>query len=174
MNMKIKLIRNLETKRNKEQEDSFVLTMNFNLYFDINKTINKIDGWKKANVQKIVDVLNEKIDEKEIEIEYSSWNDNLEYLKNNAKIQMDFSKSENNELEEVFNNLNIIKIHEYLLKIKNDKNLKYEFLLKIIEELKDNKKAIEIANVFLNERISTLDLAIELLMPLLIERITNA
>lgn len=42
--MKLKLIRNLNSQRNKEQEDSFALTMNVALYFDINKVLQKIDA----------------------------------------------------------------------------------------------------------------------------------
>jgi len=42
--MSIKLNRNLETKRDKEQEEEFSQSMNLGLFFDANKIISKIDG----------------------------------------------------------------------------------------------------------------------------------
>jgi|GEM_PF-3258646 len=40
----VKLIRNLETEKNKEQEDSFENSLNLILFFDTNKIIQKIES----------------------------------------------------------------------------------------------------------------------------------
>ncbi len=164
--MKIKLIRNLNSQRDKEQEDSFSETMNLALYFDINKTINKVDGWKLANIKKLVKNIHES--NTDIDIEFTKWDDNVEYIFDNLEVDLiQFHQLD----EKILNSLkqhDYLTIHNYINEIKDDKNLKLEFLLSIAEELKGNVDASIIINEFINKGISTIDVAIDTILPLLL------
>ncbi len=164
--MKINLVRNLNTNRDKEQEDSFENTMNFALYFDINKTIYKIDGWKLSNVRRLLENINES--STTIDIEFSKWDDNVELLYNSKVVSLIqiFDPSEN--LINSLRNRAFPEMYEYLKEIKEDKNLKMEFLFTVANELKNNLDAVTIINEFVNNGISTLDVAIDAILPLLI------
>ncbi len=169
--MKINLIRNLDTQRDKEQEDSFETTMNPALYFDIHKKITKVDGWKKTNVKRLV----EKLDESstDIDVEFSKWNDNVEYISLNSEVNLIHFHNPSEKLTNSLRNCDLIYIHEYLSEIKEDKNLKLEFLFTVAEELKGNSQAIHIINEFVNNGLSTIDVAIDTILPLLIIRSNN-
>ncbi len=164
--MKINLVRNLNTNRDKEQEDSFENTMNFALYFDINKTIFKIDGWKLSNVRRLLENIKES--STTIDIEFSKWEDNVELLYNSKVVNLIqiFDPSEN--LINSLRNHAFPDIYEYLKEIKEDKNLKMEFLFTAANQLKNNLDAVTIINEFVNNGISTLDVAIDAILPLLI------
>lgn len=169
--MKINLIRNLETARNKEQEDSFENTMNFALYFTINKSISKIDGWKLSNVKNLVKQI-----EKEnitVDIEYSKWEENTDYILTNAKPNLIQKYKLDENIQNSIRNCALTAIHKYLVEIKEDKNLKLEFLLGVANEIKNNNEAILIINQFINNGISTIDLAIDCILPLLIKEKQN-
>ncbi len=164
--MKINLIRNLNTKRDKEQEDSFEVTMNLALYFDINKKIEKIDGWRMANVKKLVNSIDSVNDE--LDIEFSKWDDNVEYIFNNAKVNLIQYNEIDVKITNSLRNCDLITIHNYLKEIADDKNLKMEFLFAIADQLRNNIDAILIINEFVNNGISTLDVAIDSILPLLL------
>ncbi len=164
--MKINLIRNLNTKRNKEQEDSFEATMNLALYFDINKKIEKVDGWRMANIKRLVNSLPEV--ESEIDIEFSKWDDNVEYIFNNLKVNLIQYYEIDDKIINSLRNYDLITIHNYLKEIADDKNLKMEFLFAIADQLRNNIDAILIINEFVNNGISTLDVAIDSILPLLL------
>lgn len=164
--MKINLIRDLETKRNKEQEDSFETTMNLALYFDINKEIQKVDGWKFSNVKKLVNSFDET--EKEIDIFFSKWNDVVEYIFQNTEVNLIQFVKPNENITNSLRNCDILGIHNYLKEINEDKNLKLEFLFSIANHLKNNVQATLIINDFINKGISTIDVAIDCILPLLL------
>lgn len=58
-------------------------------------------------------------------------------------------------------------IYSYLEEIRDDKNLKVEFLYYVAEVVKTNVNVSNIINEFVNKGISTLDVAIDSIMPLL-------
>ncbi len=163
--MKLNLIRNLDTQRNKEQEDSFSETMNLALYFDINKSISKVDGWKLANIKKLVKSLNEL--DKEVDIEFSKWNKEVDYLFNNAKFNLIQFQNPSEKITNSLRNCDYYEIHNYLKEISDDKNLKLEFLFTVAEHIKNNSEATLIINEFINKGISTIDVAIDVILPLL-------
>ncbi len=168
--MKINLIRNIETQRDKEQEDSFEETMNLALYFNINKKITKIDGWKNINIKKLVANILENVSEgSEIDIEFSKWNDNIDYIFENLKHELNvinyLNLDENIQIS--LRKRDFLTIHNYLSEIKDDKNLKLEFLFSVAETLENNLEAMFIINEFINNGISTIDVAIDSILPLL-------
>ncbi len=163
--MKINLIRNLNTERNKEQEDSFKDTMNLALYFDINNQLTKIDGWKLSNIKRLVSKINES--EKDIDIEFSKWNENVQYIHSNLKVNLIQFNNIDENITISLRNRDIKSIHNYLEQIKEDKNLKLEFMFAIADILKTDQ-AVAIINEFINNGISTIDVAIDLLLPLLL------
>jgi len=159
----VKLIRNLETEKNKEQEDSFENSLNLILFFDTNKIIQKIESWNITNIKRICsneDVLNNVI------FEYSKWNSNVQYLINNIKIVNEFETYKmSKDDKEPFLNKNIKGIHQW---IKNNKEKEKQFalLLFIALETKNNKKIINVINNVLNNGISNLEFAIDFILPL--------
>lgn len=162
--MKIRLIRNLETARNKEQEDSFNETMNHALYFDINKTINKVDAWKLSSVKKLVDKFDPSI---ELDIEFASWTPSVEYIFENSNIELIEYFNIDEKITNSLRKRDFLEIQNYLLSIKEDKNKKLEFLFAMASELKNEKEVPHIINKFINGGISTIDLAIDVILPLL-------
>ncbi len=162
----IKLIRNLETKRNKEQEESFEENMNSSLYFSSNKLINKIDGWKISNIKNLIKVIN-KENNLNLEIEFSSWNKNLINLHKELKVEIINPK----ELDAIninsFIERDIYSIHNLIKEAKENKNLKLAILITMAEIIGD-EKSMEIANMSINESIPTLDVAIDSLLPKLL------
>lgn len=169
--MKVNLIRNLESQRNKEQEDSFNETMNTALYFDINKTISKVDGWKISNIKKLVNSINKS--DVNIDIEFTKWNESVEYIYSNIETNLVELKVDNEIIANSLRNRDFKAIHEHLNSISEDKNKKMEFLLELVSELKQNPEATMILNEFINKNISTLDVAIDVLLPLLFDRGNN-
>ncbi len=163
--MKINLIRNLNTQRNKEQEDSFENTMNLALYFNINPKIEKVDGWKLSNIKRLVIALGST--ESEIDIEFSRWNESVEYIFSNLKINLIQHQQTPEKILISIRNRAYSDIYNYMKEIKDDKNLKLELLLSIAEELKGNPNSIMIINEFINNGISTIDIAIDTIIPLL-------
>lgn len=168
--MKIKLIRNLNTIRNKEQEDSFELTMNLSLFFDSNKTLSKIDGWSFSNVKRLVRVIEP---DTELTIEFDKWNDNVDYIFTNINPEINTLNEVEDNIKMVFINRDIKAMHEYILSIKEDKNKKFELLLFLSELIKNNAEIINLINIIINKGISTIDLAIDSILPLLIMEEVN-
>ncbi len=169
--MKVKLIRNLNSNRNKEQEDSFEQTMNLALYFDINKTINKVDGWKISNIKKLIRASSEI--NSTIDIEFTKWNEQVELITN----ELNYELIEHFKLEEdikfSLRNGEYNRVYEYLKTIKDDKNLKVEFLYYVASIIKNDNRAALIINDFVNGGISTLDVAIDSILPLLMMEDNN-
>ncbi len=166
--MKINLIRNLDTQRDKEQEDSFEKTMNPALYFDMHKKITKVDGWKITNVKRLVESIDES--STDIDVEFSKWNDNTEYIFSNSGVNLIHFHEPSEKLTNSLRNCDLFYIHDYLKEIKDDKNLKLEFLFTVAEELKGDLNAVYIINEFINNGISTIDVAIDTILPLLMLR----
>ncbi len=162
--MKIRLIRNLETARNKEQEDSFNETMNHALYFDINKTITKVDAWKLASVKKLVDKLDHN---NELDIEFASWTPSVEYIFENSNIELIEYFNIDENITNSLRKRDYLSIQKYVNSIKDDKNKKVEFLFAMASELKEEKEVPYIINKFINGGISTIDLVIDVILPLL-------
>ncbi len=169
--MKVNLVRNLESQRNKEQEDSFNETMNTALYFDINKTIYKVDGWKLSNVKKLVNSINKT--EGNLDIEFTKWNEVIEYIYKNSEVNLVELDCNDETITNSLRNRDFNSIHEHLKTISEDKNKKMEFLLSLVSELKNEPKATSILNKFINKNISTIDVAIDVLLPLLFDRRNN-
>ena len=138
--MSIKLNRNLETKRDKEQEEEFSQSMNLGLFFDANKIISKIDGWKYSNIKKFVKNISFS---KDLIVEYSNWNKNIELI--TLKI---ITGSVNHfkltpEEKIIFRERDIIKIHEWLENNKDNKNKQFEALLFIVEITNNNHNILK-------------------------------
>ena len=162
--MSIKLNRNLETKRNKEQEEEFNQSMNLGLFFDANKIITKIDGWKYCNIKKFVkniNFLNDSI------VEYSNWNKNIELITSKI-ITGSVNRFELTQEEKtIFKDRDIVKIHEWLETYKDNKNKQFEALLFIVEITNNNHNILKEINDVVNNRLSTLTFALDFSIPLL-------
>ncbi len=165
--MKVRLIRNLETERDKNQEITFEQMLNLDLYFDINNLISKIDGWKISNIKKLTKSLSDNSNRK-IDIEFSKWNENIEFLFSNLNIELILTKKTGeNLLKENFETCCIENVHNLLKKMKDDKNLKLEFLYEITRHFKnDGVDRLIIINEFINNGLSTIDVAIEIAISL--------
>ena len=168
--MTIKLLRNLDTKRNKEQEDEFSQTMNPTLFFDANKTIEKIDGWKYSNIKKLIE--NIKFI-KEIVIEYSKWNKNIELISSTIVIKNLNSYELTKDEKQIFIDRDLIKIHEWIEVNKNNKNKQFKALLLIVEITNNNYKILEVINSVVNNGISTISFALDFSIPLLLMKGKN-
>ncbi len=162
--MSVKLLRNLDTNRNKEQEDEFAQTMNLPLYFDTHKTIEKFDGWKYSNAKKLS---KNTTFLKDIVIEYSKWNKNIELIFS-CFIENKIGKFElTKEEKEIFKNRDIVKIHEWVNNNLEDKNNQFKALLYISEIINNNQKIITLINKVINEGISIISFALDFTIPLL-------
>lgn len=162
--MKLKLIRNPETLRDKEQEDAFEKTMNTSLYFFMNKKISKIDSWNIFNIKKLIKNLDEKT---EIIIEFSKWNKNVELLFEQTNSQLGEIEELSKENKNIFIEKNIIEIHNYIKEIADDKNKKMQLLLFLVELVSD-ERITNLTNLVLNKGISTIDFALESTIPILL------
>lgn len=163
--MKINLIRNLNSQRNKEQEDSFEQTMNYALYFNINPVITKIDGWKLSNVKQLVKYLPEA--QNDVSIEFTKWDEKTEYIIDAINVNLSHQIQGSDEITNSIRNRDYNEIHSYIKEIGDDKNLKLGLLLTIANELKDNPEVVYIIDTFVNNGVSTLDVAIDAILPLL-------
>lgn len=173
--MNVNLIRDLDTKRDKEQEDSFVETMNFDFYFVDNKVINKIELWKLGNVKKLIKALKELAITKEhdpdysIDIYYSAWGENTELLINSGLLINKFVKEElTQEQKDIILSKDINAIHALVKEIQDFNNLKLSFIETITPLLKDNKDFIRLANAIINNKLSTIDIAVDNALNILI------
>lgn len=168
--MKISLLRDLTTERNKEQEESFENTMNPIFYFDFNKTIDKVDGWSFSNVKKLVK--NIPI-EKEIIIYYSKWNQNVNYIYKTIKPNTSFEVEKlNDETKKIFIDRDMIKVFDVIKKADENPNMKMAILL-LIAEITNSELVIEIINRVVNGGILSLQMAIDMVIPILIKGDSN-
>lgn len=168
--MEIKLIRDLTTERNKEQEDIFENTMNLDLYFSLNKSIDKVDGWNFSNIKKLVSSLNDEIS---LSIFYSKWNKNIEYIYKNLNFEHSLNFNDlSQDIKNSFAEGDILVIHETIKNSKENPNMKLSILLLMAEIISD-EQTIEIINYVINGGILTLQMAIEMLLPKLLERNKN-
>lgn len=168
--MIVKLLRNFETNRDKTQEDTFENSLNISFYFTLNKKITKIDNWKLSNIKKLVQNIKE-INDGEITIEYLKWNNNIQYIYDNLHqviIYNDLKDEIKKEMKILLKSFELNNIHNYINENLHNKNLKYQFILLLLEEITENELALEIANNFINKNISSLDIAIDVLLPLYI------
>lgn len=165
--MKIKLLRNLDAKRNSEQEDEFEKTMNLSLFFDANRTMNKIDSWKYSNVKKLLE--NTSFFKKEIVLEYSNWNKNIELISSSLiMVEGEDSGDLTNEEKEIFLDKNAIELQDWVTANVDNKNKQFKALLFIAEITNNNYKIIDVINKVVNEGVSTLSFAIDFSIPLLL------
>lgn len=165
--MKIKLLRNLDAKRNSEQEDEFEKTMNPSLFFDANRTMNKIDSWKYSNVKKLLE--NTSFFKKEIVLEYSNWNKNIELISSSLiMVEGEDSGDLTNEEKEIFLDKNAIELQDWVTANVDNKNKQFKALLFIAEITNNNYKIIDVINKVVNEGVSTLSFAIDFSIPLLL------
>lgn len=168
--MKISLLRDLTTERNKEQEESFENTMNPIFYFDFNKTIDKVDGWSFSNVKKLVK--NIPI-EKEIIIYYSKWNQNVNYIYKTIKPNTSFEVEKlNDETKKIFIDRDMIEVFDVIKKTDENPNMKMAILL-LIAEITNSELVIEIINRVVNGGILSLQMAIDMVIPILIKGDSN-
>ncbi len=159
----IKLIRNLDSNRDKEQEDSFIQTMNHTLFFDSHKTITKIDSWKISNIKKMIDVIkSEEI--KNLHIEFTLWNKNLVLLKNELNLEIIEPKAMKDINKKVFVDKDIVGIHKLINVSKDDKNMKMAILITMYELIGD-EDSMTLINNSINKNIPSLDIAIDSLLP---------
>lgn len=143
------LIRDLNTKKVKEQEERFLNIENISFFFETEKEIYGIDQWMFSSILKIQNhlPLNNKF-------YFSKWNKNIEYLYLNTKTNIQFIETEINEnfkkaffLKDVFLLKNIIR--------NFDSNLIYSHLLFVLSFLskKDYKINTEKINLAINTNI---------------------
>ena len=163
--MKVKIIRDLTTERNKEQEDSFANTMNLALYFDTNKSIDKFDGWSFSNAKKLTNYISE---ETIINIYYSKWNQNIEYLYKELKPTSELMIEDLcEEINNAFRNKDIEKIHEIIKESDDNLNIKLSLLI-LIAEVTNSEKVINIINKVINNGVLTPQSALDMVLPILL------
>ena len=166
--MEIVLNRNLNSKKDVLQEEDFSQTMNFNLFFNSNKIIAKVDSWKYSNVKSLLKEIKRNIAPSEIILEYSNWNKNIEFLfttinTKDGEVFEDLSYEE----KEIFLNRDSIKIHDWIKQNIDNKNKQFKALLFICELTNNNYKVIDAINNVVNNGISTIMFAIDFTLPLL-------
>ena len=159
----IKLIRNLETERNKEQEDAFEASLNLDLFFSSNKLIQKIEAWNITNIKRICaneELLNDVV------FEYSKWNNIIQYLIENLKVINEFETYKMSEEDKKpFLDKNVKAMHEWI-KNNKEKDKQFALLLFLALETKNNKKIINVINNVVNNGISNLEFAIDFILPI--------
>ncbi len=166
--MQIKLRRNLNSERNKEQEDFFENTMNNDLFFSNEKLISKVDSWSFANVKKLVEAINN-TQEINLTFEFKIWNSNVDYLKNNLKqTEIDESLIQlRQEEKQLVSDSNIKQISKLLKENSEDENYKFAFLIAILEKVGKENKSLLNAIEIIDSGLATVDETIRMLMPLL-------
>lgn len=163
--MNIKLIRDLNTERNKEQEDSFEKSMNLALYFDLNKSIDKFDGWKFSNVKRFTRNLNNDI---VLNIYYSKWNENVKYLFDEIKPESELMiENLSEDIIEAFKNREVVKIHDAIRNSDDNPNMKFALLL-LMAEVTSDEQVIDIINRVINGGITNPQMAIDMILPKLL------
>ncbi len=168
--MRINLIRNLNTKKDKNQELFFENALNFDLFFDVNKKIVGIDEWKFSNVKKIVNLL---IDSRnlnlKIEFEFSKWNQNVSFILSFAHANLiNLNELTQDEIKP-FLLKDLYKMHNFILEIQSDKNKQMGLLLFLSRHLKSNEVALKVVDLVVNKGISQIDTAISILFPLFLK-----
>ena len=79
----MKLIRDFESKKDKNQEERFQNTENFSLFFSTEKEIQGFDQWLPKNVKKFISLSQKSLENK---IFFSKWNSNIEEFYQSNKI----------------------------------------------------------------------------------------
>lgn len=164
--MKLKLIRNPNTKRNKDQEDSFETMLNLQLFFDSEKKLFKFDSWNIKNVKKLIK--NKSFIKDDFAIEYESWNENISLLARSFEIKHDLSHIQlDKESKNIFLKGSITEIHHWL-EVNADYDKRFSLLLFILETIND-KKMIEIINIGINTNVISINSLIDIVLPFLLK-----
>lgn len=165
--MKINLERNLKESRNKEQENDFVNTLNYSLFFSDELEITNLDTWKLANIKKLARFLKNTDTKKELNITYNRWNKNIEYFYRELLPQINLVKNINtsSDMQKIFDSK---KYEEIILLTKNlSKDEILEVIFKSLEIIGE-PNLIKDLNLLLNSNYTTLNTTLEMLIPYLL------
>lgn len=148
----IKLIRDFNSKKDKEQEERFLNTNNIDLFFATEKYINEIDQWSLVAVRKLIDKMDE-IKQNELIIYYSKWNKVIEEIYHSPYVEVESIEYElNKEFLSLLEKKDIFKIRESI-EIMSNEDLNFT-ILSMLSLFKDEKKILYLVNESINNNTS--------------------